>query len=1010
VTALSEPQIPLTARYRLESVIGSGGMGTVYQAYDRFREQKVALKHILNLPASPVDSTRAREFRAALTQEFRLLATLRHPNIVSVLDYGFDLEGSPFFTMEWLQESTHFSGERLDTYGRLQRIVRLLRGLAYVHRRGLVHRDLKPGNVLITPEGDVKVVDFGLSIVSGLVENVSGTLHYIAPEVLKTEHIGPPADLFTVGVLLYRMFTNEFPFEGDNPSRYIFQVLNNPPLLPGEGLPLPLEPIIARLLEKQPEDRYPDARAVILAINEAMGTDFLVDTRATRESFIEAARFVGRDPELQELRRAMLMARDGIGATWLVSGESGVGKSRLVDELRVEALIHGLEVVTGQATQEGGSTLGLWFNIIRALLLTTSLPQNDLAILGALNIPELPAGVPDLPAEEMREQIILAVTRLIQNHSKPLLIVLEDLHWASEDSLNLLAHLSIQLASNRVMLVGTYRIEEAPELDIAGARNLTLSRLDDAAVSAMVGAILGKEAERQELIQALQGETEGNAFFLTEMVRALAEQVGELDAVKWAKLVALPERIRAILQNRLRGLSEGTRKVLELAAVAGREINLDLLNTVSAVSEAALVEAAEYYVTEWREGRWRFSHDKLRDQILLRLDADSRTGLHRQIAEGLEVLYATESGFLKHVPTLALHWEAAGESDLARPYLLIAAQEAFRLAAYDEALGYIGRMLEKTPPQNISAEAAREFMDAYYIRFYLYRQQEKRGQLAGEYQAALTLANRADLPDLYLRAYQLGADAGALTYNSELAVTCAQQMLTYTAPDSGEAILAQYRLSQGFRMERRWGEASQVAESALQSLRIYSNGARWQGWSFPTNLYNYFALPSFFNTAQSAIWSFATSLGYIWMLQGNYDKAEGCLRQALLAAAQTPESPSHMMSLHNLALHLQGHGDASEALTLAHQLHKAAPQYFPALTHTAAYLVKISEARTSGYKTEAADILLTLARVNLQEQEVEDAIFCARDAMRLYLVLGNSAGSEAARRLLSEMNDPLGVH
>lgn len=841
-----EPEfnISLPARYRLEGIIGSGGMGTVFHAYDRLRLQSVALKHMLHIQTAlqSINRTESKDLLTALTREFRTLATLRHPHIVSVLDYGLDGAGYPFFTMEFLHSGRSFSGEGADDHGKLNLIVQLLQALAYVHRRGIVHRDLKPSNILIT-EGQVKVLDFGLSIRAGQSESPSGTPQYVAPETLNQEQIRPAADLFTVGVLLYKLFTGKFPFDAITAHDFIRKIMNESPIFPREGLPPALEPLLKRLLDRNPNNRYADARDVILAINAAMGTDFPVETLATRESLIGAAEFVGRESELETLRQAVQKTLNREGCTWLIGGESGVGKSRLVDELSVEAWTNGFDVHSGQATTEGETTFGIWRDTVRALLLERSLPNEDNAILGTLDLPGMPSA-PALPSPELRARLEEILTDLFQNHPRPLLVILEDLQWAGDDSLSLLAHLAAQVTQHPVMFVGTYRHEKDLHPKLREIPRINLPRLDDGAISVMVQAMTG--GENPTLVQWLQKESEGNAFFLTEMVRTMAKNISDLRAIKDTQtLESLPERIRASLGERLNQIPESARNILEIAALAGREINLALMNHLAPDSEKALREAAEHYVTEWQNSTWRFSHDKLREQIINRLDDAQKSRLHRRLAEGLEVLHNTDSHGRQYVPGLALHWEGAGEPDLARPYLLILAQEAFRVAAFDDALGYIERAVQEVETrETLPDEAARQIMDAYYSRFYLYRQSEERALLAGEFEAALRLAEKTKLPDLFLRAYQLGADTGSLTYNPQLAQHYARLMLEYALPNSGEAVLAQYRLSQGLRAEHKWEEATQAAEIGLEMLERYlKGGERWHGWSFSTALYNYFLMP-----------------------------------------------------------------------------------------------------------------------------------------------------------------------
>src|SRR5207249_2506937 len=158
-------------RYRLVKELGHGGMGAVFQAVDTLTGQEVALKRVYVKPAElrfasfHEATTNGFDLRVALAQEFRVMASLRHPNIASVLDYGFDDEGQPYITMELLKNAqTPFRATWKSEKDKVNFLIQILQALAYLHRRGIIHRDLKPGNILVV-KGQVKVLDFGLSVV-----------------------------------------------------------------------------------------------------------------------------------------------------------------------------------------------------------------------------------------------------------------------------------------------------------------------------------------------------------------------------------------------------------------------------------------------------------------------------------------------------------------------------------------------------------------------------------------------------------------------------------------------------------------------------------------------------------------------------------------------------------------------------------------------------------------------------------------------------------------------------
>src|SRR5579859_3076052 len=154
----------VSSRYEIVAEIGHGGMGVVYRTLDRLSGQMVALKKVNALYDQLEDTRDSVDFRIALAQEFKTLASLRHPNIISVLDYGFDRSRQPYFTMELLETAPTIlrAAEKVTLAQKIQLVLQMLQALAYLHRRGIIHRDLKPDNVLVA-DGTVKVLDFGLA-------------------------------------------------------------------------------------------------------------------------------------------------------------------------------------------------------------------------------------------------------------------------------------------------------------------------------------------------------------------------------------------------------------------------------------------------------------------------------------------------------------------------------------------------------------------------------------------------------------------------------------------------------------------------------------------------------------------------------------------------------------------------------------------------------------------------------------------------------------------------------
>lgn len=708
--------LAISNRYRLLDQIGQGGMGVVYRALDRLSGQIIALKRV-NAPAqkllfASVHST--SNFRLALAAEFRILSSLRHPHIISVLDYGFDQspERQPYFTMSLLPESRSLlkAGDDLPDADKANLLIQLLQALAYLHRRGVIHRDLKPDNVLVN-EGQVKVVDFGLAL-SGeaQAEGVAGTLLYMAPEVLAGEPVTQAADLYAVGVMAYELFTGRHPFDIQDYTRLIDAILTQPPdLSPIKTLPiadpLALAMLLERLLLKDPKARYPHAYAVIADLCAAMKQPPPPETTAMRESFLQAARFVGRGGEMSLLARSLTEAVKGQGALWLIGGESGVGKSRLLDELRPRALVEGVLLLRGQTVQDGAAAYSLWQDVIRRLVLDISVDDLEASVLKDI-LPDistlLERPIPDAPhldGSAYKERLQTVILGLFRRLKTPTLVLLEDLQWAKDD-LNLLIALSPLVRDLPLLIVSNYRHDEAPNLPdtFPDARGIKLERLDELEIAALSHSMLGESGRDSEMVELLQRETEGNALFLVEVVRALAEEAGTLEDVGRR---TLPQHvfaggIQTVLARRLARVPEIGQRWLRLAAVNGRQIDKTLLTHLmgdSAFFEDWLTVCANAAVLDAVDNRWRFAHDKLRDAAVQAVGVDELPAIHRQIATALEQLHPNDDSYAL---ALVEHWRKAGEAEKEAHYALRAGEQMLKTSMFRQALRFYEQALSLT--------------------------------------------------------------------------------------------------------------------------------------------------------------------------------------------------------------------------------------------------------------------------------------------------------------------------
>jgi tetratricopeptide (TPR) repeat protein/tRNA A-37 threonylcarbamoyl transferase component Bud32 len=697
-------------RYQLIDKLGTGGMGIVYRALDRLTGQQVALKQVTtSVEALHFGShlDKSVDVRLALAQEFRMLASLRHPNIISVLDYGFDDARQPYYTMDLLRDSQTIvqAGHGQPLTAKIELLIQLLQSLVYLHRRGVIHRDLKPDNVHVIAN-HVKVLDFGLAMMRGDTpqrgDSLTGTLAYMAPELLRSEPASKASDLYAVGMMAYELLAGRHPFRTQSVAQLLEDIQFALPDMALIDAGADIKLVIMRLLAKDPAERIPEAADVIRLYAESTGQQAWFESQAIRESFLQAAQFVGREAEQRTLNTAVEQSLQGSGQAWLIGGESGVGKSRLIDQTRVLTLVQGAFVLRGQAITSG-TAYHLWREPLRWLALDDSLSPLEAGVLKQI-IPDIIvirgediADAPVIDPQANQARLLTTIETILKRQAQPVLLIIEDLHWADSESLSVLTHLVRLSVSMRLLIIGSYRDDERPDLpaQLDEMRLMKLARLSEKGVAELCTAMLGAAGRNQQLVSFLSHETEGNAFFLVETVRALAEEAGELGKIEQ---MSLPQTVAAggvqrIVQRRLSHVPAAARPLLELAAVIGRELDLAVLQTAEPAVDLPkwLNLCADSAILDVNDERWRFAHDKLREGTLYTLSPDRRRALHRQAAQSLEVVYPDR---LDQSARLAFHWANAGDIDKERHYSAIAGEHALNSGAQQDAIRLLSRALE----------------------------------------------------------------------------------------------------------------------------------------------------------------------------------------------------------------------------------------------------------------------------------------------------------------------------
>jgi predicted ATPase/class 3 adenylate cyclase len=451
----------------------------------------------------------------------------------------------------------------------------------------------------------------------------------------------------------------------------------------------------------------------------------------------ERTPFVGRTRERARLLQAVERARSGSGTLMLIGGEAGVGKSRLVEEAAAEARRLGLMVLTGHCVDQQGTPPYLPTIEHLEEAARQGSPEAFRQALGenapeiAKLMPELRVRYPDipepvsLPPEQERRYLLHGIAEFVERNARatPLMLVFEDLHWADESTLLLVRLLAQRAAHVPVLAVGTYRDTDlTPGRPLAAllpdllrqrlAEEILLGRLDAAGVAAVLAGRVGSTPP-QTLVEVVYAETEGNPFFVEEVFRHLHEGGKLLDeAGRWRSDVRIadtdvPRSVGLVIGQRLDRVSDDCRRILTIAALAGKAFRFDLLAGVQGVDQDDLLDALEEAarasliedVSAGREARYAFVHEQIRQTLLSLLSTARRQRLHLRMADALEALLGSAAD--AHAPDVAYHLYQAG---VAAPgertvrWLVRAAERALDALAFEDALRDLDTARTVMPP------------------------------------------------------------------------------------------------------------------------------------------------------------------------------------------------------------------------------------------------------------------------------------------------------------------------
>ncbi|MCC7535819.1 MAG: protein kinase [Deltaproteobacteria bacterium] len=856
-----------TERFRILRRLGAGGMGVVYVAEDRQTGATVALK-TLDVSTPERLMRLKREFRVLsdlrhpnvvtmgelVEHQGRWFFTMELVAGVSLLDYvrpreskhdgsGAQTLDAPRTLQEWpdseealprglspgeLQEGGElvarpplaspepmgpaeitspepipvlFDEARLrDSFGQLAAALEAL------HEHGLVHRDIKPGNVLVEPSGRVVLLDFGLVTErdedgSWTSRDMVGTAAYMAPEQASSVVVGPEADWYAFGAMLFQALTGQLPFAG-GAMKMAYEKLTSAPPLPSDrvpDVPADLDALCAALLRVEPETR-PKGRAVVAWLGGRTGHAGPVLAASTASLHPV---FVGRERELDRLRAALRDLPTEGAAHLCVRGESGIGKSAIVRRFTHEAMSDGVVVLAGRCYEREEVPYKAVDGVVDALArflqraprveVASYVPARAGVLADVFPVLRAVPAISDAPRHdvadpiELRQRMFAAFRELLQRlgDDKTLVVAIDDLQWADGDSLALLGDVLRKPDAPRCLLISTWRPTATDTKRVEGllpvpTRTLDVERLANDEAIQLVGQLLERtipeHADHGRVAATIAREAAGHPLFIDELVR---HTLVEPDAAVMAALASRPIlRLEDALAARLARLDEPSRRLMELVVTAGSPADRTTLAAAAEMTAAELdrrvgvLRAGNLLQTMGTRATGRVApyHDRVRAAVIEQLDAESTASRHRTWAR------AIESSGRADPEALAVHYRAAGEIDLAARYAMEAAALADKSLAFDRAANLYRLALELAGDAHPKARSLRTSLG------HALANAGRGAEAAEEYLAATGGSTAAEGLDLRRRA--------------------SQQLLVTGHIDAGLRVLADVLASEGLRYPR----------------------------------------------------------------------------------------------------------------------------------------------------------------------------------------------------------------
>ena len=760
-------------------------MGQVYRAEDTKLGRYVALKLL-----AP-EATRDQNAKRRLLAEAQSVSGLNHPNIVTV--YAIEeVDGVDFIVLEFVEGDTLTSHLALNGALPLTSLmdvgIQIADALDAAHSVGLLHRDIKPANILISPKGVAKVTDFGLAktvrvnteeidrealtLAANLTGPgiVLGTAAYMSPEQTRGETLDPRSDIFSLGSLLYEAATRTRAFNGPSVLAIMHTIAAVDPPPPSKlrpELPREFDVILERALAKDKTRRYSTAREMADALRSLRssttgtwaGIPIVYDPDLIDRSLPS---FVGRDPEMRKLDGLLQQAIGGSGRIAFITGEPGIGKTSLADEfLRRARKQHSMLLISRGRCVEQYGTGEAYLPFLDAISELLQAPGRErIAAVMRTYAPtwcmELPSAFASSGSLEKLQQETIGATkeRMMREMgdalgmlatASPIVLLLEDLHWADPSSVDLLRHLSQRISAQRLLIAGTFRPEDIERsghplkncrADMKShnlCEEVALGSWSREHIAEYIDATFSPNDFPAELTLLIQEKTEGHPLFAANLLQYLGER-GDISKTngRWSLIrpvsemdLVAPESVRAMISKKIDALDPEERRALQYASVEGTEFFSTVAAKLLEVDEIDLEESLARIARNHRliemqgeeelpDGtlvtRYRFAHALYQNILYGDLVNKRRILLHQQAGEQLLNHYGKRAPQI--ATQLAMHFEQGRDFSRAIEFLIHAGDHAAKLYGYAEAERHYTHALSLV--QKLPAESQPETFSTLY--------------------------------------------------------------------------------------------------------------------------------------------------------------------------------------------------------------------------------------------------------------------------------------------------------